>query len=168
MTASPNNSLITEVYWQPRNSWQAVSLLHRVAMHAATAEGFDHGRLSIAVIGATAMATLHRRYLGKSGPTDVLAFDLDTDRAARRIEGEIIICSDIARRRAAQRGRSLQTARAELALYLVHGVLHLAGYDDHQARAYRRMHQREDEILCQLNLGPVFGGGRSSALDGAC
>ena len=151
-----NNKLITEVSWQPRNSWQAVTLLHSVAAHTLRAEGFRHGRLSIAVVGATAMATLHQRYLGKSGPTDVLSFDLDSAPSNGYFEGEVIVCTDVARRRAMQRGRSLQAARAELALYVVHGILHIVGYNDHKPSDYRRMHAREDELLTELGLGAVF------------
>jgi probable rRNA maturation factor len=150
------NTLTTEVNWQPRNSWRAVSLLHRVAAHAARAEGFTSGRLSVAVVGATAMASLHQRFLKQPTPTDVLTFDLDSDRRAGVIDAEIVVCTDVARRRAARRGGSLQAARAELALYVVHGVLHLAGYDDHDPAGCRRMHAREDEILCELGLGAVF------------
>ena len=91
--------------------------------------------------------------------TDVLAFDLGTDRRRRYIEGEVVVCTDVARRRAAFRNRSLQAARAELALYLVHGILHLAGYDDRTRAGFRRMHAREDLLLCQLGLGPVYGMG---------
>ena len=65
----------------------------------------------------------------------------------------------MARRRAAARDKTLATARAELALYLVHGLLHLAGYDDRDAAAFRRMHRREDEILATLGLGGVFQDG---------
>jgi probable rRNA maturation factor len=151
--------LVTEVSWQPRNSWRATRLLHRVALYAASAEGFTRGRLSIAVVGATAMATLNRRFLRRPGPTDVLAFDLDTDRRRGHIEGEVVVCADVARRRAARRGRSLQAARAELALYVIHGILHLAGYDDRTSIGSRRMHVREDELLAELGFGAVFRAG---------
>ncbi|MBU0618538.1 MAG: rRNA maturation RNase YbeY [Planctomycetes bacterium] len=159
MNSNSHHSLVTEVNWQPRHSWRAVRLLHRVAAHTASAEGFTHGRLSIVVVGATAMATLHRRFLGRPGPTDVLSFDLDTDRRRGFIEGEVVVCADVARRRAARRSRSLQAARAELALYVVHGILHLAGYDDQTPAGFRRMHAREDELLSELGLGAVFRGG---------
>jgi len=133
--------------------------LRRVAEHVLLAEGFTRGRLSIAVVGATAMATLNRRFLGRTGPTDVLAFDLGSDRRRGRIDGEVVVCADVARRRAATLGRSLQAARAELALYVVHGVLHLAGYDDRTPASFCRMHAREDELLGELGLGAVFGTG---------
>ena len=153
MPASPNQLQI-EITWRPRRSWRALPLLKRVAAHVAAAEGFRRGNLSVAVVGARGMATLHQRHMGESGPTDVLSFDLGTDRRHHVLDGEVIICADVARRRAA--GPGLASARAELALYLTHGILHLAGYDDHKPADYRRMHAREDELLSALGLGPVF------------
>lgn len=94
--------------------------------------------------------------MGLNAPTDVLAFDLGCARRQGWLDGEIVLCADIARREAARRGGALAAARAELALYLVHGLLHLAGYDDHTPRGFQRMHQREDELLNKLGWGPVF------------
>ncbi len=153
-----------QIAWRLRTSWQALPLLRRAARHAANAEGFHAGRLSIAVVGVRAMATLHQRYLGLHGPTDVLSFDLGCDHKEGSLDGEIIVCADVARRNAAR--PTLTAARAELALYVVHGVLHLAGYDDHAPRDFARIHAREDELLQELGLGPVFERGRQSSRAG--
>ena len=115
--------------------------------------------LRVAVVGATAMATLHERFMGMAGPTDVMAFDLGTDRRGGIAHGEVVVCSDVARSRTGRRHHSLQAAKAELALYVVHGILHLAGYDDHSAAGSRRMHRREDELLAELGLGPIYHAG---------
>ena len=148
-------------------TWRLVRLLERVAAHVAAAEGFRTGRLSVAVIGTRAMTTLHQRFLGVAQPTDVLSFDLGTNRKQGKLDGEIVLCADAALRRARDRAKRpenaarrnpLAAARAELALYLTHGILHLAGYDDHAPADYHRMHAREDELLCELGLGPVFSG----------
>ena len=154
-----HDKLSIAVAWRPRTSWRAIALLERCARRAASAEGFDRGSLSIAVVGAAAMTTLHRLHLGREEPTDVLTFDLGTDCRHGILDGEIVLCADMARRRAAARDKTLATARAELALYLVHGLLHLAGYNDRDAAAFRRMHRREDEILETLGLGGVFQDG---------
>ena len=69
------------------------------------------------------------------------------------IDGDLVLCVDEARRRAAELGHD---ARVELLLYAVHGLLHLAGEDDHEPDAHRRMHEREDAILTGLGLGPVY------------
>lgn len=154
-----HHSFVIEVAWRPRNSWRAVRLLRHVAEYTLLAEGFTTGRLSVAVVGATAMATLHRRFLGLPGPTDVLSFNFDTDRRRGYIDGEIVVCTDVARQRAARWSRSLQAARAELALYLVHGILHLAGYSDRTSAGFCRMHAREDKLLSQLGLGAAYRAG---------
>jgi probable rRNA maturation factor len=145
------------VTWRLRRSWRAEPLLRRVARFVAAAEGFRTGQLSIAVVGAQAMSTMHERYLNTAGPTDVLTFDLGCDRRRGRLDAEIVVCADVARRNA--KARDIASSRRELALYLVHGVLHLAGYDDHSASAFKRMHAREDELLVGLGLGRVFAGG---------
>jgi probable rRNA maturation factor len=169
------NRIQIDVTWRPRKSWRAVSLLNRVAAFAAAAEGFHAGRLSIAVVGAAAMRSLHQRYLQMAEPTDVLTFDLGTSRRRGELDAEIVICADVALQRSrivANQTRNtsgprapgkpfpnrrwLAAARAELALYLTHGLLHLAGYDDHRPAQSRRMHAREDELLERLGIGPVY------------
>jgi probable rRNA maturation factor len=133
-----------EIVWRVRARCADHGLLRRVAGHAAAAEGFARGQLSVAIVGARRMASLHRQYLGVDGPTDVLTFDLGCDRPHGRLEGEIVLCAAVARRQRAW--------RAELALYLVHGILHLAGYDDQTTSGARRMHARESELLRELGI----------------
>ncbi|MFH1745789.1 MAG: rRNA maturation RNase YbeY [Planctomycetota bacterium] len=166
-----NSALDISIAWRLRSSWSALQLLDRVARHVAAAEKFKSGQLSIAIVGQRAMRTLHQRYLAQSGPTDVLAFDLGCDPATGILDGEIIICADVARRRARAvlrqkihptEAQLLATARHELALYLTHGILHLAGYEDHTPAGFRRMHAREDQLLGELGLGPIFARGNTS------
>ena len=91
--------------------------------------------------------------MGVNGPTDVLTFELGHDRLGRPTAGEVVVCVPEARRQAAARDT---TVERELLLYALHGVLHLSGYDDLDAAAYRRMHLAEDRILNRLGLGPIF------------
>ncbi len=109
--------------------------------------------LSIALLDDGQMSLLHRRYLKIPGPTDVLTFPLESDSAGRIVSGEIAIGVAQARRSAAERDVSV---RHELLLYAVHGMLHLHGFDDKNARDFRRMHAAEDAILTQLGIGPIF------------
>ena len=131
-------------------------LLECVARSVLVAEGFQTGQLSIAVVGKRAMSTLHQRYMRIAGPTDVLTFDLGCDPARGHLDAEIVVCADVARHEARARGGTPASVRAELALYIVHGILHVAGYDDHTPRGFRSMHSREDELLNKVGLGPVF------------
>lgn len=144
------------ITWLYPENWRAKALLRRAALATLRAERVDHAKVSIAVLDAAGMSRLHHQYLGRKGPTDVLSFDLRGDDAAARIDGEIVVCADVARERAAERSSKLSDAKAELALYVVHGLLHLIGYDDRRPREFKRMHAREDQILIKLGLGPVF------------
>ena len=69
------------------------------------------------------------------------------------IDGEIVVSVDAAAREAEARGHGIDL---ELALYVVHGTLHLLGYDDRSANEAARMHTLEDEILASLGLEPVY------------
>ena len=109
--------------------------------------------LSIALVGDKKMSDLHQQFLGIPGPTDVLTFPLEVDPRGRPLSGEIVVCVPEARRRASENGGNL---REELLLYALHGMLHLCGYDDRTDREFRTMHRREDQILRQIGVGPVF------------
>jgi probable rRNA maturation factor len=109
--------------------------------------------LSLAMVSARTMAGLHKRFMNISGATDVLTFELERDRKNRVISGEVIICPAVAVSAAKAHGVAL---RDELLLYALHGMLHLCGFDDRTARQFKIMHDREDQILAQLGIGPIF------------
>lgn len=111
-----------------------------------------NGSLELVVVDDKVMAHLHQEHCNLPGTTDVLTFDL-RDQPSDPLDAEIILCRDEAARQAAKRGHEV---RVELLLYAVHGLLHLLGEDDHQELAYQRMHQREDEVLTAIGIGPVF------------
>lgn len=123
----------------------------QIAEHA----GVHTGTVSIAIVDDAAMAGLHREHLGKSGPTDVLTFDLSEGAApGRPVDVDIVINHDEAARRAARRGHD---TALELLLYAVHGLLHVSGHDDRDPVAAVRMHRREDELLVLIGLPPAYG-----------
>ena len=106
-------------------------------MLAAKTVGNRKGRLSIAIVGRKRMRTLNRQFRGHDALTDVLSFDLGED--SKRIEGEVVVCSDAA----ISEARRLGTDPAgEVALYVVHGLLHLLGMEDATAKGSQRMHRR--------------------------
>lgn len=138
--------------------------LEQIAGRVAAACGFRHGWLSVAVVGRRRMRRLNREHLGHDWDTDVLSFDLGCDRRAGHIEGEIVVSYDMGQRVSRRRARSPaareRELRRELALYVTHGILHLAGYDDATPAAARRMHAREDALLGALGVGAVYGEAR--------
>ncbi len=115
--------------------------------------------ISVALVDDPQIAELNAAHLTHNGPTDVLTFDLldEKDRSGNshnhRIEGEIVVSVDTAAREAESRGHDITT---ELALYVVHGTLHLLGFEDQASEEAARMHALEDDILSSLGVGPVF------------
>lgn len=101
--------------------------------------------VDVALVGDRRLRDLHRRFLGDDTPTDVMAFDLEDDGPgpAAEIYASVTCASRVARARGV-------SARRELALYLVHGALHLCGYDDHRTGDRRRMRVAERRILSTL------------------
>ena len=128
--------------------------LARLIRFVAAREGRRIAELDLAIVPAVEMARLNRLYLGVRGPTDVLSFDLAEGRA-RELAAQIVVCADMAVDQARRRGHS---ARREVMLYVVHGLLHLMGYDDATKAGAGRMHAREDELLGRFGEGAAFGG----------
>ena len=138
------------------NSTAAMTrLLRRAARKTLLMHGIRRGRLEITLVGNRQMSQLHGRWKKVRHTTDVLTFDLREQPTRGLVDGEIIVCTDVAKASAKQRGTATS---AELALYVVHGCLHLVGFDDITARQADRMHRREDELLESLGLGKVYSG----------
>ena len=90
--------------------------------------------VAVLLVSDRRMAELHRRFMQIAGPTDVITFQ----------HGEIFLSVETAGRQAKTFGTSLEY---ELRLYLVHGLLHLRGFDDHDPAARRRMHAIQKRIV---------------------
>lgn len=108
--------------------------------------------VDVAVVDDAAISQMHGQYLVRPKTTDVISFDLSDDRSGRRCF-QIIVNAQQAARQAVLRGHAPQE---ELALYIVHGLLHHLGYDDADARQARRMHRMEDRILRRNGCGAVY------------
>ena len=103
--------------------------------------------LSLAVVDDATIARLHQEFLDEPGPTDVLSFVLEQEEDS--LDGEVVASAETALREAPRYGWS---AAEELLLYMVHGLLHLAGYDDTTAAQRAAMRQREAAILARFGI----------------
>jgi probable rRNA maturation factor len=97
-------------------------------------------------VGKREGQTLNALYRGKEYATNVLAFLYD---ASARIEGDIVLCAPVVREEARAQGKALADHCAHL---VVHGMLHLQGYDHDTVRAARTMEARETAILATLGV----------------
>ena len=110
-------------------------------------EGICNATISLAVVDDKTIHDLNRRYLQHDEPTDVLSFELA--RGQDHLEGEIIVSAETAAEAAKRLGCR---AEDELLLYVIHGSLHLAGYDDTSQEARTIMRGREQYYLDQWNV----------------
>jgi probable rRNA maturation factor len=114
-------------------------------------EGEADAEISLAFVDNPTIHQLNKRYLNHDEPTDVLTFTL-SGAGARKLEGELVIGAEVARVQAETRGHAVE---AELALYVIHGLLHLCGFDDTSERAATQMRERERHYLRELGLPDV-------------
>ncbi len=113
----------------------------RAVLHAG---GVTKATVSVAIVDDPEIHRLNRVHLQHDYPTDVLSFLLDD---ADGVDGEIVVSAETALISAARYGWS---PFDELLYYVVHGALHLIGYDDQTPDALSLMREREDQILAQL------------------
>ena len=133
--------------------WQAGPAVLEVARVAALVEaalacggrsGID---VAVVFVDGDTLTGMHERWLGDPSPTDVISFDLGEGGGGPA--GELYVSVDQARRVAEQRAVPLER---ELSLYVVHGCLHLCGFDDREDADRERMRRAESEILDGLGL----------------
>jgi probable rRNA maturation factor len=119
------------------------------ATAALRADHVTNGMLSITFVGRAAMSELNQRYLGHLGPTDVISFGLGRHGRRGPVVGDIYICAEIARANAKRQGVS---AQEELLRLVVHGTLHVLGYD-HPVGATRTtspMWRKQERIVARV------------------
>jgi probable rRNA maturation factor len=107
--------------------------LSGLAERTLRSEGRRHGELSISFVTPEEMETLHRRFVGEPGPTDVLSFPLDED----DLLGDVVVCPEVA-------AANNPDVAAEMRLLVVHGVLHLLGYDHEEDSERRAMWAKQE------------------------
>jgi probable rRNA maturation factor len=137
-----------------------VQQLAEAAEATLEAEKRGDADLSIAVVTDAEIHLLNRQYLKHNYPTDVISFPLHESGDPDTLLGEVILSADRARHEARARGLSFEE---ELCRYVVHGTLHLLGYDDREAAAREKMIERGEEILRRLKAHRK-GAPRSAAL----
>ena len=139
-----------------------VAAVRTLDTHAATIRvlhpAFLAGELSVVFLTDTALAQLHGTFLDDPTPTDVITFEGEPALGAA---GEICVSADAALRQRdcppTKAGREIFSA--EVMLYVIHGWLHLAGYDDlvrHSKRAMRRAECRALDVLRRTQRLPSF------------
>lgn len=136
-----------------RRRWISLSEVHSLAENILKAAGASRSDLSLLLVGDGAMRRLNRLYRRKDRTTDVLAFPMRQVRPRFTVHGsrftssmlgDVVISLPQASRQAKQAGHSIER---EMVVLVIHGLLHLLGYDhERSAREARRMSRRERAI----------------------
>ncbi len=111
--------------------------------------GVEQAELSVVLLDNPAIHEWNRNTLEHDFPTDVITFPLSEPNEP--LEGELLISVEMAADMAAEMGWSMQD---ECKLYLIHGILHLVGYDDLDPTDQKQMRAREREVLAYLDITP--------------
>ena len=126
--------------WVPAPAW--VGRWSHAALRRAGAPG---GRVCVRVVAPAESKRLNRSYRGKDRPTNVLSFPASAaERELASALGDVVICAAVVAREAREQGKPLTAHWAHM---VVHGTLHLLGYDHVKAREATRMEQLETAIL---------------------
>ena len=136
--------------WAPRArdiaAWAGTAIGRRAA----------GGELGVRVVGSAESRRLNARYRGKDKPTNVLSFPpspLPEPVADTHPLGDLVICAQVVRSEARAQGKLLQAHWAHL---VVHGALHLIGYDHERAAEAKRMERREVTVLRRLGFANPY------------
>jgi probable rRNA maturation factor len=123
--------------------------VREIARRVLAAEGVRDAMVSITFLGTRAMAALNRKHLGHRGATDVISFSFRETARRGPVIGDIYIAPDIARANARRHDAGF---RQELARLVVHGVLHVLGYDHAKGdlRVASPMWHRQERLLARV------------------
>lgn len=139
----------------PLQEWQVYKAILTQAAQATLSAipTQPEGDLTLVLTNDAQIHSLNRQYRGIDSPTDVLSFALDeiNPQSGRKYLGDVVISLERAREQAAAAGHPLTS---ELALLVVHGVLHLCGYDHEQSADKEQMWAIQNAILTSLDIQP--------------
>ena len=124
-------------------------------VEAALAGRRDRTELSVRLVDEPEGADFNRRFRGRRGATNVLSFPFEPLPGLGECDliGDLVICAPLVAREAQEQGK---TPEAHWAHMLVHGVLHLLGYDHLVDEAAAEMERLETRILCGLGFSPPY------------
>ena len=124
-------------------------------IEAALQRPYEALEQTLRIVGEAESRELNRRYRGKDAATNVLAFPVDAEYLDYDCLGDLVICAPLVAAEAAAQGKSEDAHWAHL---VVHGMLHLQGFDHHEPAAARAMERLEIKILGTLGYTNPYNG----------
>ncbi|MGL4943599.1 MAG: rRNA maturation RNase YbeY [Thermoguttaceae bacterium] len=142
-------SLLLEVLDEQEDVELDLDDVRTLSLSILETAGVTAGRIEVVIATDEMVHELNRQFLQHDYPTDVISFAIEADLSAGYLEGSVIVSGEMARSRAPEFGTSPAT---ECMLYIVHGLLHLVGFDDHDPEERYIMRRREREVLLTIGI----------------
>ena len=144
------SSVVTDVSSTVRHPGISAAKVKRLVAATLERERVRNAMISVAFVGRSAMARMNCEFLRHQGPTDVISFGLAREVKGAPAVGDIYICPDMARQNAK---RNRVTASEELARLVIHGTLHVLGYDhpEDDTRMRSPMWKKQEQILASVD-----------------
>ncbi len=120
---------------------------------AKLAAGDRQGQLGIRVVDSRESRSLNERWRGRAKSTNVLSFPASPEHAGRQI-GDLVVCAPVVAREAREQGKPIASHWAHM---IVHGTLHLLGFDHEHAADAKRMEGRERALLARIGIADPYG-----------
>jgi probable rRNA maturation factor len=152
MIAGPAASRVPRLRLAVQYAVRALSLPSRTAIRRWARAALERdARVTVRIVGGGEARSLNRRYRGRDYPTNVLSFVM---RERPRLEGDLALCAPVIAREARAQRKSPDAHYAHL---VVHGMLHLQGYDHERRRDAVAMERRESQIVTRLGFPDPYG-----------
>lgn len=136
-----------------RNSQKKIPInpakIKKTILKAFSARGAKSGEITICFVSGNKIQRLNKKYLKRDIPTDVLAFDISDRKKSKYIVADIVVSADAA---VSNAGIYKTTPLYELYLYVIHGILHILGYQDDTERRRASMQKKAEAILRAMRL----------------
>ncbi len=148
------NLAVSAISLLPKSARRRNLIAKAVRLTLSSEKAVPPGPISVIFVDRAQMKQLNKRFLGHDYDTDVIAFNYDEfPKGALAPFGDIFISSDQARLQAKRLGHSVLT---EVLTLVIHGTLHLLGYDDSTPRQKAHMFSRQDRLLARIKRnGPA-------------
>lgn len=142
--------IVTNVSSTVRRPGISEAQVRKLVERTLRVERVSNAMVSVAFVGPVAIAKLNKTYLRHDGPTDVISFGMGREAKGMPAVGDIYICPAVARANAKRNGVAISE---ELARLVVHGTLHVAGYDhpEDESRVKSKMWKRQERIVASRN-----------------
>ncbi len=149
-TGKQNHNITVHITKNSKNIKIQPSTLRKLVGDVCSRFNLSNATISIAIVDNAEIRKINKKFLNRNRITDCISFDLSD---CKNKSFELVVNGEKALEQAKSRGHSSQ---AELALYIIHSLLHNLGFDDSKISQAKKMRDTENEILRQHGYGPVY------------